>query len=166
MNKQDVFKLVASIFICYLTGLVGFVFARPAIKNWYIYLDKPGFTPPNWLFAPAWLIFYALMGIALYLIWKKGLSNRPVKKVFWLFIVHLFFNASWLVVFFGFTSLLGGVFNIIFLWAIVIILIYRSLEIDKRVAYILFPYWLGVSFAGILNITIWLFNSLWLFDGI
>ena len=68
--KMKIIRLIASILMCQAAGLIGSVFTIPAISTWYITIQKPWFTPPNWVFAPAWTILFLLMGIALYLVWE------------------------------------------------------------------------------------------------
>jgi benzodiazapine receptor len=73
MGARDIVKLVVSIVACQCAGLIGSIFTTPAIPTWYATLQKPVFTPPNWLFAPAWITLYLLMAIAAFFIWRKGL---------------------------------------------------------------------------------------------
>jgi len=61
-------KIVLAIVLCELVGFVGSIFTTPAIPTWYASLTKPGFSPPNWIFAPVWTILFALMGVSLYLL--------------------------------------------------------------------------------------------------
>jgi glycosyltransferase involved in cell wall biosynthesis len=69
-------KFVVSILACHAAGFVGSIFTRLAIPAWYVTLNKPSFTPPNWLFFPVWTTLYTLMGISAFLIWRKGLREN------------------------------------------------------------------------------------------
>jgi translocator protein len=158
MKNKKTLKLVASIALCHLAGVIGSFFTRPAIAGWYASLNKPLFSPPNWLFAPAWLTLYTLMGIALYLIWQKGLGEKKNKFAFYLFLGHLAVNALWSIVFFGLRSPLWAFVVIFILWLLIIWLTALFFKIDKRAAYLLVPYWLWVSFASLLNFSIWYLN--------
>ena len=73
MNKW--LKLIASILICILARVIGYVFTTPSIPTWYAGLIKPSFSPPNWLFAPVWTTLFILMGVSLYLVVESGLKN-------------------------------------------------------------------------------------------
>jgi translocator protein len=157
MKKQDILRLILAIFTCHLAGFVGSFFTRPAIDAWYGFLNKPSFSPPNWLFAPAWLTLYTLMGIALYLISKTGV-NQKNKKALWLFYIHLIINALWSIIFFGLRSPLGGLITIAILWIMILILIKEFWSINKTASRLLWPYYLWVSFASLLNLSIWLLN--------
>jgi len=158
MKKMNILKLAASLIFCQAAGIIGSLFTFSAIDIWYAGLNKPFFSPPNWLFAPAWLTLYTLMGISLYFIWRRGLKIEENKKVFYLFLFHLIVNALWSIIFFGLKSPLGALVCIIILWALIAILINKFFKIEKKSAYLLIPYWLWVSFAMILNFAIWWLN--------
>ncbi|MDO8428891.1 MAG: TspO/MBR family protein [Candidatus Diapherotrites archaeon] len=150
-------KLFVSIFICFLAGLIGSIFTFSAIPTWYAGLVKPWFSPPNFLFAPVWTILYVLMGIALYLIWRKGFQeNKTSIKIFF---VQLLLNAFWSIVFFGFKQLFNAFIVIIFLWISILACILLFYKIDKKASYLLIPYLAWVSFAGILNYSVWALNG-------
>ena len=158
MKFGDLGKLLTAIIICQLAGLAGSIATFTSINSWYKTLVKPTFNPPNWVFGPVWTVLYILMGLALYLIWDKGLKKRKVRVAFWLFIIHLAVNAGWSVVFFGLHSLFGGFIVLLVLWAFIIALLWKFYEISHLAAYLLIPYFLWVSFAGVLNVSLWLLN--------
>jgi len=72
IKRKDLWKLPLSLILCQLAGIVGSFFTRPAVATWYQTLNKPTFSPPNWLFAPVWRSLYFLMGISLFLVWRRG----------------------------------------------------------------------------------------------
>jgi len=94
----EILKLVTSLVICQLAGLIGSLFTRPAIPTWYQSLNKPSFAPPNWLFGPVWITLYLLMGIALFLIWRKA-GEVQVKTALFIFSLQLLFMPSGLLLF-------------------------------------------------------------------
>jgi tryptophan-rich sensory protein len=94
-------RLIISLALPQLAGMVGSLFTVSAIPTWYATLQRPNFSPPNWLFGPAWITLYILMGISAYLIWQKVEQNKTARGALWLFWVHLVFNASWSIIFFG-----------------------------------------------------------------
>lgn len=151
MKIKNLTKLILSIAICEGAGLIGSVFTFSAIPNWYITLNKPTFSPPNFLFGPVWTTLYFLMGISLYLIWEKKNSL----KLFW---IHLFFNASWSIAFFGLRNPLLGLINILILWILIIMVLYKFWKINKTAGLLLLPYLVWVSFATYLNYSIWIIN--------
>lgn len=149
---------MASILICQGAGLMGSFFTAPAVKDWYPTLVKPSFNPPNWLFGPVWTTLFLLMGIALYLIWEKGLKEKKGKAVFDFFFLHLALNILWSALFFGLRNPLLGLVEIVVLWGVIAYLIKAFGRIDKRAGWLLVPYLAWVSFAAFLNFSIWKLN--------
>jgi len=158
MGARNIVKLVVSIVACQCAGVIGSVFTTPAIPNWYAALEKPFFTPPSWLFAPAWITLYLLMAIAAFLIWRKGLGEEGVKTALVIFLVQLVLNALWSVVFFGLQSPLYGMVVILVLWIAILLTIIKFFKLSTAAGALLLPYILWVSFASILNISIWVLN--------
>ena len=158
MKPRDILKLVVSIVTCLGAGAIGSIFTRSAIPTWYATLEKPSFTPPNWLFAPAWTLLYILMGIAAFLVWRKGLENRQVRTALIVFLVQLILNALWSVVFFGLESPLYGLIVISILWIAILVTIIKFFRISRVASVLMWPYLLWVTFAAVLNSSIWLLN--------
>jgi len=158
IKSRDIIKLVISIVACQCAGIIGSIFTTPAIPIWYATLQKPPFAPPNWLFAPAWITLYLLMAIAAFLIWRKGLEQKEVKSALVIFLVQLVLNALWSVVFFGLQSPLYGVVVIVALWVVILLTILRFFKLSTAAGALLLPYILWVSFAAVLNVSIWVLN--------
>jgi benzodiazapine receptor len=145
------------ILISQSAGLIGSIFTGDAIPNWYATINKPPFNPPGWIFGPVWITLYTMMGIAAYLIWqKRDLSLARIALI--IFFVHLALNALWSILFFGLQNPGFAFVEIIILWLFILALIVIFYQIDKRAAYLLVPYIFWVSFAGILNYSIWRLN--------
>lgn len=151
-------QLILAIGISQTAGLIGSIFTVQAIPTWYINLNKPWFNPPNWIFGPVWFALYTLMGMALYLIRRKDSKNPLFKQVIIIFCLQLIFNASWSIVFFGLRNIQLALINIIILWCLVVETFFSFYKIDKIASYMLIPYVLWTSFAGILNYYIWALN--------
>ena len=145
-------KLFLSIGICLLAGGVGYIFTTSAIPTWYATLNKPFFSPPNWVFAPVWTILYILIGISLYLIWQK----KMVPAIFW---VQLILNAAWSIIFFGMRNPILALIDIVVLWIAIIFTLKSFYKLNKLAGNLLIPYLLWVSFAAILNLAIVVLNS-------
>jgi len=158
MGAKDIIKLVVAIVACQCAGLIGSIFTTPNIPTWYAALEKPFFTPPSWLFAPAWITLYLLMAIAAFLVWRKGLGEEGVKCALTVFLVQLVLNALWSVVFFGLQSPLYGMVVILVLWIVILMTIIRFFKLSTAAGALLLPYILWVSFASALNISIWVLN--------
>lgn len=156
--KIKVIKLIISILIVQLAGIIGSIFTSSSVSTWYQSLVKPSFTPPNWIFGPVWIILYLLMGIALYLVWGKGFKNKGVKIAVYIFILQLILNLLWSFLFFGLNNPLYAFIEIIVLWILILINIILFYRISKTSAYLLLPYIFWVTFAAVLNFTILLLN--------
>jgi benzodiazapine receptor len=157
-RARDVLKLVVSLVACQCAGLVGSIFTTTAIPTWYATLEKPFFTPPNWLFAPAWVTLYVLMAVAAFLVWRKGLSEEGVKPALVIFLVQLVINAFWSVAFFGLKSPVAGVVVIVVLWIAILFTILKFFRLSAAAGSLLLPYILWVSFAAALNMSLWILN--------
>jgi len=154
----NVIKLFVSIIICLSAGWFGSLFTTPAIPIWYAALQKPVFSPPNWLFAPIWTILYILMAIAAWLVWRKGVDKRPVRAALVIFLIQLVLNALWSLVFFGLRSLIGGEIVIIILWIVLLLTILAFWRITKAAALLLVPYLAWITFAAVLNVSVYILN--------
>jgi len=150
--------IIVAIVVCELAGIIGSLFTTPSIPGWYAGLVKPSFNPPAWVFAPVWTTLYAMMGLAAWLIYEKGLKRPEVKKALTVFAVQLVLNTLWSIVFFGAHQLLGAVIVIVLLWAMILWTILLFRKISRPAAWLLVPYILWVSFASVLNVTIWVLN--------
>jgi len=152
-------RLIISVLLTQGAGLVGALSTAPAISSgWYEGLIKPKFTPPSWLFGPAWTTLYILMAVSLYLVWNK--EEKEKRSAFITFGVQLLLNALWSFLFFRLRSPLLGLINIALLWVAILITILKFRKVSKKAAYLLFPYLWWVSFAFVLNFSIWQLNSL------
>lgn len=144
-------KLILAIIITQLAGIIGSFFTTPNIPTWYANINKPGFTPPSWLFAPVWITLYLMMGISLYLIWEKKLN--PI----W-FYIQLVLNSLWSILFFGLQQPMIAFIEIMALWAFILITIITAFKKSRAASYLLIPYLAWVSFAGALNLAIAILN--------
>lgn len=155
---RNTYKLVICIVACEVAGLIGGVFTAPAIPTWYVALQKPPFSPPNWLFAPAWTTLYLLMGIAAFAVWRNGLDSQRVKTALSYFLAQLVLNVLWSVAFFGLKSPLSGVLVISGLWVAIFVTIIKFFGISRVAGILLLPYIMWVTFAAALNISVWILN--------
>ena len=120
---------------------------------------KPFFSPPNWLFGPVWTILYVLMGISLALVWVKGVKTERAREALMLFGVQLFLNAIWSPIFFGAKDLTLALIAIILMWFFILKTILAFGKVNKTASYLLYPYIAWVSFASILNFSVWILNK-------
>jgi len=158
-RSKDIVRLIISIVACQCAGIVGSVFTMRAIPTWYAALQKPPFTPPNWLFAPAWITLYLLMAISAFLVWRTGLENRQTRRALIVFLVQLILNALWSIAFFGLESPVFGLIVIIALWIAILITIIKFFRISTIAGALMLPYIIWVSFAMVLNGSILVLNA-------
>lgn len=158
MNKNNIFKLIIAIGISEAAGIIGSIFTASSIPTWYATLARPELSPPNWVFGPVWTMLFALMGIAAFLIWQKGINHRDVKVALSVFGIQLILNTLWSIVFFGLQNPGAAFMEIIVLWVAILATIIMFAKISRVAAWLLVPYILWVTFAGYLNYSIWMLN--------
>ncbi|MBI1982096.1 MAG: tryptophan-rich sensory protein [Candidatus Levybacteria bacterium] len=149
-------KLILSIGLCLGAGFVGSFFTISAIPNWYAALQKPTFSPPNWVFGPVWTTLYIMMGVALYLVWTS--KSKVKQNALNLFFVQLGLNALWSIIFFGLQSPFLALLTIVALWLLIVLTMRAFFGINKTSGWLLVPYLAWVSFATYLNYSIWVLN--------
>ena len=151
-------KLFISIGITLLVVSLGGFFTSSAVKGWYALANKPSFNPPNWIFAPVWTFLYLLMGISLYLVWKSDAAKKLKQMALTFFTIQLVLNFFWSIIFF-YAHQPGWAFvEIIALWAMILLTILWFGKISPTAAWLLVPYICWVSFASVLNYSIWNLN--------
>jgi tryptophan-rich sensory protein len=155
----EIIKFLASILLCQAAGIIGSIFTAPAIPVWYEFLNKPSFQPPNSLFAPVWIALYLLMGIALFMVWHHGLSTRGVKPALIVFFFQLVLNALWSILFFGLRSPQLAFYEIVVLLVAIVLTVYLFSRVTTAGAVLMIPYLAWVSFAAVLNYSIWQLNK-------
>lgn len=155
---NNTLKIIISIAVSELAGIVGSAFTFSEIPNWYAGLIKPAVNPPSWIFGPVWTTLYALMGIAAFLIWKKGWDRADVRKALYVFGFQLVLNSLWSIVFFGMHQTGWAFVNLVAMWLAIAWTMALFYKISKPAMWLLLPYILWVSFAGYLNYSIWILN--------
>jgi tryptophan-rich sensory protein len=138
-------------------GLSGLATAR-GVDNWYPTLGKPSFNPPAWVFGPTWTVLYILMGVALFLVWRQGLDTTGVKLALTVFAVQFVLNALWSIIFFGMRSPAWAFAEILVLWLAIVATLWACWRVTPVAGRLLVPYLAWVSFAAVLNGSIWILN--------
>lgn len=133
--------------LVFLTSLTGAIF-RPG--SWYAHLEKPSWTPPDWLFPVAWAGLYLTIAIAGWRIWDFMGVGLPL--VIWAF--QLILNAAWSAIFFGLRSPLLALVEVLALWLSIVAMIITFAMVDLNTGLLLLPYLAWVSFAAALNLAI------------
>ncbi len=152
-------KFIISILLIVGIGSLGGIFTAPEIKTWYLHLNKPSWNPPNWLFAPVWSSLYLMMGISFYLIWKSAFANDRKTWAIIIFIAQFALNFLWSFIFFKNHQLGWAFVELVVMWLAILCSIIAFSSINKIAAWLLVPYISWVSFAGILNYSVWMLNK-------
>ncbi len=151
-------SLVAFIILCLAVSSVGGAITATSVDTWYQTLEKPSFNPPDWVFAPVWTALYILMGLAAWRIWRfRSIANTV--KALSIFGVQLGLNLSWSILFFGLQRVDLALIEIFILLATIVLNAILFWRIDRLAGLIFVPYVLWVTFATILNASIWLLNE-------
>jgi benzodiazapine receptor len=154
MKKNKYLSLFLILIITFIaSGIGGFVTASFK-EPWYSEIILPSFNPPSWVFAPIWTSLYILMSIAIWKVW----INFYDKKILNIYFIHLFFNATWSIVFFGFHQIELALINLIIIVFFIVFLMKIYLKKDKMSFYLTIPYFFWSSYALILNFSIVLLN--------
>ncbi len=151
-------RLIGAILLCEVAGGVGALATRTSIDNWYATLKKPSFNPPSALFGPVWTALYALMGIALHVVSRRGSGSKSLRLAYSAFGAQLALNAGWSFLFFGRRSPLYAFVEIVLLWAAIVLTVIAFFRISKPAGLLLLPYLLWTTFAAALNFSIWRLN--------
>ncbi len=124
---------------------------------WYAGLEKPAWTPPNWLFGPAWTVLYACIAAAGWLIWRETGGQWSTAMTFWA--LQVVFNAAWSWLFFGERMPLAALGDLVLMLACIVGFILTAWSLQRTAALLFVPYAVWVTFAGALNFAIWRLNE-------
>jgi tryptophan-rich sensory protein len=156
---NNTLKFVISIAIPVAVGATAGFFTVSGVESWYQTINKPSWNPPSWIFGPVWTTLYVMMGIALFLVWKSEASEILKKTATALFTVQLVLNFFWSFIFFRQQQPGWALVEIIALWVAILFTIFAFANVNKIAAWLLVPYISWVSFATVLNYTIWQLNK-------
>ncbi len=147
--------LLVSLLLAFAAAAVGSLFPP---GEWYAGLERPAWTPPNWLFGPVWTALYAAMAVSAWLIWRRAglVGGRLALSVY---SVQLVLNAAWSGLFFGLQRPDLAFAGIVLLWLAILATVILFARIRVLAGWLLVPYLLWVSFAAVLNLELWRLNS-------
>lgn len=156
-TPQKIGAFVLSLLIPLAVGGISGFFTVSAIPGWYQTIQKPSWNPPNWVFGPVWTTLYVLMGIAMYLVWTRP-RNPERQGALYLNAIQLIFNFFWSLIFFNLHAIGAALIEIGVLWVMIVWTMFAYDKVYKPAAWLLLPYIVWVTFATILNFTIWSLN--------
>jgi translocator protein len=146
--------LFGFILLCAGCGALAGFATMQSVVEWYPTLNKPSWTPPNWLFGPMWTVLYIMMAVAAWLVWRAGRAQTALM----LFFGQLLLNLAWSFLFFGAQSPVLGLIDIAILWLAIAATIFAFSMRSRLAAFLMVPYISWVSLAAALNASIVILN--------
>ena len=135
----------------FIGGFVTITFKEP----WYSQLIKSNYNPPDWIFAPIWTTLYLMMTLAIWIFWHT--KNRDMKTIY-IYFIHIVFNTTWSIIFFGLHQILLALFVLLILIILIIVLILKLKRVNKVSSYLMIPYLLWSCYALFLNLNLYILN--------
>ena len=162
MGKQMPLKypwlgLLLFVAVCFAAAGIGGTVTTPKIGTWYATLVKPSWNPPNWIFGPVWSALYFCMAVAAWLVWRQG-GFSGAKVPLALFAVQLALNVLWSCIFFGLEKPGLAFMELLLLWTAIVATMATFWRLSMIAGILFVPYLAWVSFASVLNFTIWRLN--------
>jgi len=154
MTKNKYLSLFLILLITFIPSAIGGLITSSFKEPWYSEIVLPSFNPPSWVFAPVWTTLYIMMAIAIWKIWINSFDFKILK----LYFIHLFFNGTWSIVFFGFHQIGIALINLFIILFFIVLLMKRYFNSDKISFYLMVPYLAWSGYAFILNSSILALN--------
>ncbi|MGV8981198.1 TspO/MBR family protein [Clostridium sp.] len=156
-GEKNIIALIISILLAQGVGFLSGFLSMTSSGD-YANFNKPPFSPPGWVFPVVWTILFFLMAVAAYRIWMKGKAGEDVSKALTLYCAQLFLNFLWSIIFFRFRLYAIAFLELLLLLVLILLTCFEFYRIDKTSGYLMIPYIVWVSFAGVLNYAIWMMN--------
>ncbi len=154
MTKNKYLSLFIILLITFIPSAIGGLITSSFKEPWYSEIVLPSFNPPSWVFAPVWTSLYIMMAIAIWKIWINSFDFKILK----LYFIHLFFNGTWSIAFFGFHQIGIALINLFIILFFIVLLMKRYFNRDKISFYLMVPYLAWSGYAFILNSSIFVLN--------
>ena len=154
MTKNKYLSFFLILGITFIASAIGGFVTASFKEPWYSEIILPSFNPPSWVFAPVWTMLYILMSVAAWKVW----INFFDRKILNIYFIHIFFNALWSIIFFGFHQIELALLNLIIILIFIIILMRIYYRKDKMSFYFTIPYFFWSSYALVLNTSIVVLN--------
>ena len=155
MFKNKFISFVLFFIITYSASFIGGYVTISLKEPWYSQLVKSNFNPPDWVFAPVWTTLYLMMTLAVWFFWHS--KNRDMNTIY-IYFIHIVFNSTWSIVFFGLHKILLALFVLLLLIFLIIILILRFKRVNLVSYYLMIPYLLWTTYALFLNFNLLILN--------
>jgi benzodiazapine receptor len=155
MLKNKFFSFVLFLVITYSASFIGGLVTISLKEPWYSQLIKSNYTPPDWVFAPVWTTLYLMMTLAIWFFWHT--KNRDMKTIY-IYFIHIVFNTTWSIVFFGLHQILLALIVLTILIILIIVLIIKFKRVNYVSSYLMIPYLLWSCYALFLNFNLYILN--------
>ena len=155
MLKNKFLSFVLFFFITFSASFVGRLATISSKEPWYSQLIKSNYNPPDWIFAPVWTTLYLMMTLAIWFFWH---SNKRDMNTVYIYFIHIVFNTTWSVVFFGLHQILLALLVLLILILLIIVLIVRFKRVNLASYYLMIPYLLWTFYALFLNFNLMILN--------
>ena len=155
MFKNKFLSFLVFAFVTFSASFIGSIATITSKEPWYSSLIKSGLNPPDWVFAPVWTTLYLFMTIAVWSAWHKNYKDL---NLIYIYLMHLFFNTTWSIIFFVFHNIFAALINLIIIIALIIYLMIRYKKISNLSFMLMIPYLLWCVYALILNTSLYLLN--------
>ncbi len=149
--------LIVALAACFGAAALGSLATAQGVGGWYATLERPGWTPPNWVFGPVWTILYLMMAVATWRVWLTG-PWRHTGQALGLFAAQLALNVLWSVLFFGLHMPGAALVEIVVLWAAILATTVVFFRHSRLAGTLMVPYLAWVSYAITLNFGFWYLN--------
>lgn len=156
-TTRQVIGLVISVAVCLGCAGIGSLLTLPSISTWYATIQKPTWNPPNWIFGPVWTLLYLSMAVAAWLVWRQS-ESRSVGFALILFAIQLALNVAWSGFFFHYHQIGVAVADVVLLWIFILATTLAFGRVAPAAGWLMVPYLAWVTFASILNATVWSLN--------
>ena len=155
MLKNKFISFILFFIITYSASFIGGMATISFKEPWYSQLIKSNYNPPDWIFAPVWTTLYLMMTLAIWFFWHS--KNRDMNTIY-IYFIHIVFNTTWSIVFFGLHQILFALIVLLILIFLIIILIIRFKRVNLVSYYLMIPYLLWTLYALFLNFNLLILN--------
>ena len=155
MIKNKFISFVIFAIVTYSASFIGSISTISSKEPWYSSLNKSFLTPPDWVFAPVWTTLYLMMTLAIWFYWHS--KNREMNTIY-IYFIHIVFNTTWSIVFFGLHQILLALIVLVILIIMIIILILKFKRVNYVSSYLMIPYLLWSCYALFLNFNLYILN--------
>ena len=155
MFKNKFLSFLIFGFVTFSASFIGSIATITSKEPWYSSLNKSGLNPPDWVFAPVWTTLYLFMTIAIWSAWHKNYKDL---NIIYIYLMHLFFNTTWSIVFFVFHNIFAALINLLIIIGFIIILMIKYKKISNLSFILMIPYLLWCIYALTLNTSLYILN--------